>query len=300
MVNDVETGFIKIHPAVQLFFFVSVLAVTMTIMHPVMMGISFISALLYMIYTGKTKAMINNIRFALPTSLLVIIVNPLISHNGVTTLVYLPDGNPLTLESFFFGIAAAAMLSCIIKWFYTVNRVFTSDKIICLFGNFMPKISLLISMTLNFAEKFRIQYRRVQAVQSTLGCDTKKGRITDRLKNTIKILSIMIQWAMENSVDTADSMQSRGYGLKKRTNYSVYRIYPKDMYFLILVIVCDIVIAAAVYTNALDYSYYPYFSVGEHSIMTVMGYISFIILCTIPLTIDIMEDRKWRSIRSKI
>ncbi len=295
-----ETGFIKTHPAVQLFFFISVLAVTMTIMHPVIIGISFISAFAYMIYTGKTKAMINNIRFALPTSLLVIIVNPLISHNGVTTLVYLPDGNPLTLESFFFGIAAAVMLSCIIKWFYTVNRVFTSDKIICIFGNFMPKISLLISMTLNFAEKFRIQFRRVQAVQSTLGCDTKKGRMTDRLKNTIKIFSIMIQWAMENSVDTADSMQSRGYGLKKRTNYSVYRIYPKDMYFLILVIVCDIVIAAAVYTNALDYSYYPYFSVGEHSIMTVMGYISFIILCTIPLTIDIMEDRKWRSIRSKI
>ena len=43
------------------------------------------------------------------------------------------------------------------------------------------------------------------------------GSLLQRLKNAITILSIMVTWALENAIETADSMKSRGYGLPGRT-----------------------------------------------------------------------------------
>jgi energy-coupling factor transport system permease protein len=37
-------------------------------------------------------------------------LNPLFNHAGVTLLFYLPGGNPVTLESMVYGLAAATML----------------------------------------------------------------------------------------------------------------------------------------------------------------------------------------------
>ena len=295
-----ETGFSQYHPTVQFLLLASIMAVTMTVMDPVLLLISNSTALLYLVYTGGKKAIFTHLKLTSLTSLMIIIINPLISHRGVTILTYLPDGNALTLESVVFGIAAAFMLSCIFAWCFTVNRVFTSDKVICLFGSRMPKLALLISMTLNFTEKFTNKLRQVTAVQSALGRDIKKGNPLKRIKDLAAIISIMLQWAMENSVDTADSMKSRGYGLKKRTSYTVYRIFPRDITLAVLILLCDIFLIAAFLNGVPDSSYYPYFSLGKQSAMRIAVYLSFAAICAAPLIIDLREDGKWRSIRSKI
>ena len=41
------------------------------------------------------------------SALLAAVVNPAFVHQGVTILTYLPSGNPLTLESILYGLAAA-------------------------------------------------------------------------------------------------------------------------------------------------------------------------------------------------
>ena len=44
-----------------------------------------------------------SLRVALPVLLLAALVNPAFNHAGVTILIYLPSGNPLTLESILYG-----------------------------------------------------------------------------------------------------------------------------------------------------------------------------------------------------
>lgn len=41
-------------------------------------------------------------------------------------------------------------------------------------------------------------------------------------------MSIVVTWALENALDTADSMKSRGYGLPKRTAFSLFRFTLRD------------------------------------------------------------------------
>lgn len=54
----------------------------------------------------------------------------------------------------------------------------------------------------------------------------------------LPILSAMLTWSFENAVETADSMRSRGYGLKGRTSFSIYRMSRRDWVLLCWMLFC--------------------------------------------------------------
>ena len=103
--------------------------------------------------------------YMLPLLLMAAIVNPAFNHEGGTLLTYLPSGNPLTLESIVYGLAAATMLIAVIIWFSCYTEVMTSDKFVYLFGRIIPALSLVLSMTLRFVPKFKAQIKVVSEVQ---------------------------------------------------------------------------------------------------------------------------------------
>ena len=53
----------------------------------------------------------------LPACLLMMVINPLFSHEGATMLFYQKDGNPVTLESILYGVGSGIMLACVVSWF---------------------------------------------------------------------------------------------------------------------------------------------------------------------------------------
>ena len=79
-----------------------------------------------------------------------------------------------------------------------------------------PSLSLVLSMTLRFVPKFTAQMKKVRQSQKCIGRDVSDGGLISRIKHGIKIISIMITWSLENAIETADSMKSRGHGLKGR------------------------------------------------------------------------------------
>jgi energy-coupling factor transport system permease protein len=83
----------------------------MFFMHPVSLIISLTGALTYAIYLSGKKAVRFSLLYMLPMMVMAAVVNPAFNHEGMTILTYLPSGNPLTLESILYGIAAAMMLA---------------------------------------------------------------------------------------------------------------------------------------------------------------------------------------------
>ena len=55
-------------------------------------------------------------------------------------------------------------------------------------------------------------------------------------KNLLKIFSAMISWALENAIDTADSMKARGYGLPGRTAFSIFIFDKRDLKTLLYIL----------------------------------------------------------------
>ena len=225
--------FSNMHPFINFIFFALTIGFTMFIMNPVCLAVSFLCALVTALYLNGKKAVRLSLVFLLPMILLIVLVNPVFNHEGMTILTYFPWDNPLTLESIVYGIASAFLLSSTVLWFSSFNAVITSDKVVFLFGRIMPSLSLVISMALRFVPRFSAQMKLVRNAQHTIGRDINEGTLFQRIRNAVKILSIMITWSLENAIETADSMKSRGHGLKGRTSYSLYKFDKRFISFCV-------------------------------------------------------------------
>lgn len=79
----------------------------MFLVHPVSLIISLGASLAYAVYLNGGRAVRFSLLVMLPMMAVAALVNPAFNHEGATLLAYLPSGNPLTLESILYGLAAA-------------------------------------------------------------------------------------------------------------------------------------------------------------------------------------------------
>ena len=288
------------HPLVNFLYFTLVIGFSMMLNHPMAQGISLICAAIYAVQTEGKQAVWFTLRWCLPVMLLTAFVNPAFSHDGITILTYLPTGNPLTLESILYGLSAGVMLATVMLWFLNFNRVITSDKFIYLFGRIIPAMSLVLSMTLRFIPKFKAQMDSVVDAQRSIGRDISEGSLWHRTKIAITVLSIMVTWALENAIETADSMKSRGYGLPGRTAFSIYRFDDRDMMALLYLGFCGFYLLSGMMVSAFGFRYFPSIRYVELNAVTISFQFIYLILCLMPVVLNHLEERKWKAIHSKM
>lgn len=291
-------AFAKYHPLVNFLYFALVLGFSMVLTHPLAQGLSLLCAVWYAVQCTGYKAVAFSLKFCLPMFLLTAIINPAFSHEGVTILTYLPTGNPLTLESVLYGLSAGCMLVTVLIWFSSFNRVITSDKFIYLFGRVIPAMSLVLSMTLRFVPKFKTQLDAVAEAQKSIGRDVSTGSVFQRIKTAVTILSIMVTWALENGIETADSMKSRGYGLQGRTAFSIYRFDDRDRMAMLWLGFCGLYLAAGMVAGGLYFRYFPSVKGAAVNGMTLSFPFVFGLLCATPIFLNSLEDRAWKAIVS--
>ena len=288
------------HPAVNFAYFALVLAFSMTLMHPVCLLISLTGACCCLARLHGLRELGHSARWLVPMALLAALVNPAFVHQGVTILTYLPSGNPLTLESILYGLAAALLLASVVLWFRCFSAVMTSDKFIYLFGRAIPALSLVLSMTLRFVPRFRRQFHTVAQAQRFMGRDTSSGSPLQRARNAMKVFSIMVTWSLENAIETADSMRSRGYGLPGRTAFSIYRFDDRDKTALAWLCFCGVYLISGWMAGGTYFRYYPTVKSVVLTPMTVSFMCVYLALVLTPVILDRKEDRQWKSLQSTI
>jgi len=293
-------AFSSCHPAVNFTYFGLVLIFGMFFMHPVSLAISLSCAVIYSVCLNGRKALRFQLVFALPALLMAALINPAFNHEGVTVLTYLPTGNPLTLESIVYGLAAAVMLAAVLTWFSCYTSVMTSDKFIYLFGRAIPSLSLVLSMTLLFVPRFKSQLHAVSEAQRCMGRSVSDGPVLQRIRNAVTVLSAMLTWALESAIETADSMKSRGYGLPRRTAFSIYHFDKRDCGVLSWIMACGLYIVCGWLSGGLYWRYYPMLGGIEITPMNVSFHLAYLALCLTPVIMDRREERIWKHLRSAI
>ena len=286
-------AFSNCHPAVNFLFFALVLVFSMVLMHPVCLLISLLGAVLYVIQLNGRKGLRLSLRIALPVMLLAALVNPAFNHAGMTILTYLPTGNPLTLESLLYGLAAGAMLSAVALWFVCVTDVITSDKVVYLFGRVIPALSLLLSMILRFVPRFVRRLRAVAQAQRHLGRDTQTGAPVRRVRSALRVFSIVVTWSLESGLITADSMRCRGYGLPGRTSFSLYRFDRRDGAVALWLAFCGLYLLGGGLAGGLRFQYYPMLISGPVTPLTVSFFAVYGLLCFTPVLLDALSRRRY-------
>lgn len=292
-------AFESYHPLVTLTFFSAAIAVTMLYMHPVLLTISFLSAMSLMFIISGRDALKFFLKYILPLVVLVAFGNPLFNHRGVTILFYLGD-NPITLESIVYGIFSSEMIAAVIMWFSSFNNIMKSDKIIYLTGRLTPSLALIISMILRFVPLFKERIHQIVLAQKGYGRDPESGSLMKRIKCALSVLSAMTSWALEGSIITSDSMRARGFGLKGRTNFAPFRFEMRDAVAASVICVSTALSASTLTIGGVSVNFFPFFGINGSASCGFWGCAAFALMAFLPAFIEIYEAIVWHSSKLKI
>ena len=293
-------SFSNYHPIINFLYFALVIAFSLIFTNPIAQIIALLCAVCYAATTKNNKSISFLIKLCLPTVILAALINPIFNHRGATILLYFSNGNPLTLESFFYGLFMGVMLITVMLWFYSFNKVINTDKFIYLFGKIIPSLSLILSMSLSFLPRFKLHMQEGLEAQRAMGKDLKTSSFINKVKIVVSVFLSTISWGFENAIDTADSMKSRGYGLKKRTAFSNYKFIKRDIFVLIYLLLCLAILICGIINKALSFNYFPSFNFTPVSLKTIPFYIVYFSLCITPVIINLKEEIKWKTLASKI
>lgn len=286
--------FDELNPAAVFVYYAAVTVVTMFSMNPVIIGIALLSSLLcYCLYAkGSMRVHL----FSLALFLVLAVINPLVVHNGVTVLFYL-NSRPITLEATLYGVSAAATVTATLYRLRSLSHDFTSDKLLYLFSRISPKAALILSMALRYVSLFKVRWHKVQDAQQALGL-YRDGNLIDAVHGRLRVLSILMTWSLENGVVTAQSMDARGFGSRRRSSYAIFRFRITDLLFILLTLALTGGSAAALISAHFDY--YPAVDAALLSPLSITGYAAFAILSVMPVIINTKEAVKWRRLTSAI
>ena len=300
--NKLSNGKIKAfgsyHPIPLMVYFLSVIITAMFIINPVMLITALLGGICFYAKLQRGRIFWSDIAFYIPMFLMIAVTNPLFSHNGVTPLFFL-NGNPVTLEAVLYGADIAIMLVAIVYWCKCYSIIMTTDKFLYLFGKAIPKLSLVLSMALRFIPRFKTQIKQISNAQKAMGLYTSESFI-DKIRSGCRVFMSIISWSLENSIETGSSMKARGYGLKGRTNFSVFRFTSNDYILLAVSVVLIAATGAGLALKAVDFSFYPRISSVLLQPISIITYISFGILSFLPFMIELKESIKWKCYISKI
>ncbi len=277
------------HPAVIACYYIVVLGITMFSVSPVFLCITFLFAWLYALLLSGKKMIKKNLLIMGSVVILMTAINTFFTHNGETVLFYL-NKNRITLEALVYGFCISIMLVSVVIWFESFQVLMSSDKLVFLFGRLIPVIGLVVSMIFRFIPLLKSRYEEIAMGQKCMGRSGQKGMVS-RVRQLTKEVSILIAWSLEASIESADSMAARGYGLPGRSSFHLFRMTRRDILaFLYLGVTGAAVIAGGILGET-TMTFYPKL-VWEVPNPWVTA--AFILLLILPLVIDVAGEYKWR------
>lgn len=294
-----QDAFSKLHPAVNLLFFIGAMCFGVLLQHPVYLlaGI-FASGVFYFFLNGRKG--IKNILLMIPLFIFIMFFNPIVNTRGVTVL-FTYFGRPYTLEALIYGIAVAATFVLMILWFGCYGKVLTGDKFTCLFGNLAPSLSLILVMVFRMIPNLLQKTKQIIGVRSSIGKGTSgKSSLKDKLNSGMTVIGVLTSWALEGSITTSDSMRSRGYGTSKRTRFMVYRITKTDWVLTaVMLVLLGVVIFFAV-NGGMNAEFLPERNITPINGFNIIGFIAYLLYLMIPTFLNIREVIQWNISKSKI
>ncbi|EJS76839.1 energy-coupling factor transporter transmembrane component T [Bacillus cereus] len=226
-----KISFSSLHPFVSFFYYIGVMILCMMCLHPLFL----IGAIILIVIINMMQGNGEKIRKMLPNTIIfffmVIVFNSLLTHRGATTLFWLGDSR-IKLEAIMFGLVMGLLLVAVMFTFASYNDIISSHKFLYLFSRISPKVALLTMITVRFVPLFIRRLQKITLVQKTKGVQVDSGSIVERVKNGMQLLQVLLICSLEDALQTADSMQARGFGVTKRTTYIRYRMERRDWYTL--------------------------------------------------------------------
>jgi len=285
------------HPATVLCYFLFVIPLSIVLFHPVFAAVSFTCAAVASLVTAGLKKTFAAVKLCLILSIVIILFNTAFNANGATVWFGF-WGRQILLEGFIYGLCSALVLSSVVLWFTGYTAAIDSDRFLYLFGGIFPNAALLVSMTFSQTQIIHSKAAQIDDAQRGLYAQADKG-LKMRIILAGRKISALLDWAMEDAVETADSMHSRGYATGKRTKMRFYFFSRRDIAFAIPAFSLFILILVFITQGYADFHFYPFADTVGFAWKQTAAYTAYLLLLLFPLFAAIREYVAWHLLRFK-
>ncbi len=246
----------SVHPLAVVVIFFGIIMPPLVFSSPFFILSMIIPMLIFITYIEgfqKLKSYIFMFTFFFVISFL---VNFIFTNTG-TTIIFQIDNIPvfgghkrLSLEMLIFTFTSSLRLLYIIMLFTFISIISSEDRMMSFFSLFLGNFPLLLSFTIRLIPKLRTDYSRLNHVFKLRGFDIKKESevksnriflIFKRIKNTfntellIALMRTLLMNSLEDSIQYAEAMQSRGFGYSsRRSSFFKETFNLIDILFIIL------------------------------------------------------------------
>ena len=271
------------HPLINFIYFSATVIFTVIFDYPVFVALSYISSFAYSVkLRGRNAAMFNVC--LIPFVLIYAFIYSYYNHFGMTPLCQNAIGNSITLEAVIYGLSTGVALASVMMLFSCIFEIFSSDKIIYLLGRISPGLSLLASEILRLIPRLKSQNQKIKISRSSIG---KKDGF-------LRTAWAVIGWFSESFMESLLSMKCRGFFLRGRTAFSIYRFDNRDRGFVLAVTLCVTLILVGAALNQTNIYYDPEIIIYEVTPMSYLFYSAYAILFLLPLVVEILCEINFR------
>lgn len=281
------------HPAINLAYFTAVLAAAVVFDHPCFLAVAYVCAFVYSAALGGRQALVFDLALV-PLMAAFALYYGAYRHFGVTVLGVNFIGNRITLEALVYGLVLAGKTAVVLMWLSCMHAVVSSDKLVYLFGRVLPRLSLYLAIVLRAVPRIRERFRSASLARSGVGRGGQQGGAVRRVRNFLSIASIVTTWTLEDLVESAASMKSRGYSLRGRTAFSIYRFDNRDRAFVLALAALVTLQLMAWLLDQTGALYDPAIVINRITPMSGVFYAGYALLCLLPWLLQLAGQRRWR------
>ena len=281
------------HPMINFIYFTAAIVCMVQFDHPAFLAISFLSMFVFSVKLNGLRSLIFNLCL-LPLIAAYTAWYSYYNHFGVTNLRVNLIGNQITLEAVTVGCVRGVTVAALVMTASCILAVVSADKVVYLFGRISPKLSLFLSILLRFVPRVKQRAGRIELSRRGIGKGCRQGNILQMFLHTLGFLSILITWTLEDFVESAASMKCRGYSLKGRTAFSIYRFDNRDRGFVIALFGCLTVTVMAVAFNQTSIIYSPEIMMNRITPLSYLFYAVYALLLLLPVLLQVLGEKHFR------
>lgn len=284
------------HPAIHLIYFAAAIAATIGFSHPVFLAISYLAAFVFSVKENGMHQLVFNVCL-LPFVFLYALQYAYYNHFGETALWSNFIGNVITLEAMVSGVVTGIIWAAVLMWCGCIFSIVSTDKIVYLFGRISPKLSLFLAILFRSVPRIKHRAGKIALAREGIGKGCRKGNVFRRIRNFWGMISVLVTWTLEDFFESAASMKSRGYSLKGRSAFSIYRFDHRDRGVVIAMFACLTVLLMAVLLDQTDIYYNPVLIIHKITPVSILFYLAYGIFLFMPMGLQTVGEWRFKKCR---
>lgn len=252
----------RLHPVTVLLYLTAVIILSLFFTHPFLLVALFLAVGLVIISFHLVKEWAGYLKIGLGFLLVLMFINVVVVRAG-STVLFLGPAFPgfgrirITLEALCYGAVMGVRLLVIISVFCLFMYIVHPDSIIGLLGGRSDKTALALGLSLRLFPLMRADFLRIAEVQRCRGVSFRERNWRKRVGKAIPVIKVLLLSSLERAFQLAESLQTRGYGLGKRSRY-----FPKKWGLADWLIVGSICLGVffsfwLIWRGQADFHYYP-------------------------------------------